>query len=239
MPATRNSTIVGLIAIAALASPLGAQDLVRARDKSPVLQLTPAQRTFSQEYISAITGSDIERYKRLLHPRTRACMNAGNAAFFDNIFARRVDRVVKNPRVTIEKVKDPAMFSAARNNGVSYPSRPSHLLHINLVSASSKQYQISAHVVREAGIWYEVLPCPSARSLDMMREAQRKDAEENLRARALADSLQDPLRSQVLALMQETGPVSAAKHYAEITQIDLTLARRVVKALERDLTLIH
>jgi hypothetical protein len=43
----------------------------------------------------------------------------------------------------------------------------------------------------------------------------------------------------VLALMQETGPVSAAKHYAEITQIDLTLARRVVKALERDLTLIH
>lgn len=239
MAATQNSSILGLIVIAALASPLGAQELMRAGDNTPALQMTPAQQTFSQSYLSAITGPDIERYKRLLHPRTRACMTAGNADFFNTIFARRVNRVARNPRVTMEKLKDAGKFSPARNNGLSYPSRPSHALHINLVSSGNKQYAISALAVRENGIWYEVLPCPSSRSLDLMREAQRQDADETIKARALADSLQEPLRTELVNLLQAEGPVVATKRYAEATQVDVMLARRVVKALEKDLTLIH
>jgi hypothetical protein len=236
---TQKSAILALIAAAAFVSPLEAQELVRARDNSPVIQMTPAQQTFAQEYVAAVTGPDIERYKRLLHPRTRACMNADNADYFNNIFARRTGRSAKNPRSTLEKVKDYGMFSPARNNGVSYPARPSHLLHINLVSTASKQYALSVYLVRENGLWYEVLPCPSAKSLVMLREANRKDAEENMKARAMADSLQDPLRTQLVNLLQSEGPVVATQHYAEIAQVDPTLARRVVKALEKDLTLVH
>ena len=235
----RIPTILALIAIAGVASPLAAQDLIRAGDKSPALQMTPAQQTFANAYVSAITGTDIERYVRLIHPRTRACMNAENADFFNKIFERRIRRVVRNPRMSVEKVTDGAMFSPTRTNGLSYPSRPSHVIHINLVSSAAKQYSISALVVRENGIWYEVLPCPSAKSLVMMREANRRDAEENQKARALADSLQEPLRTELVNLLQAEGPVSATRRYAEATQVDVTLARRVVKALEKDLTLIH
>ena len=237
MHATGQYVLIGLLTIGA-APRLDAQGLVHAGE-SPVLQMTPAQQTFANEYLSAITGSDIERYKKLLHPRTRACINAENADFFDRIFERRVRRFAKNPRMSVEKVKDASVFSSARNNGMSYPARPSHVIHINLVSTGSKQYSVSALVVRENGIWYEVVPCPSAKSLVMMREAQRKDAEENLKARAMADSLQDPLRTELVNLLQAEGPVSATKRYAEATQVDVTLARRVVKALEKDLTLIH
>jgi len=239
MLGTRNYRLISLIAIAAAASRLDAQDLVRAGDASPALQMTPAQQTFANAYLSAITGPDIERYKRLIHPRTRACMNAENADFFNKVFERRVRRVAKNPSMSVERVKDAAMFSSTRSNGLNYPSRPSHLIHINLISTGSKQYSVSAFVVRENGLWYEVLPCPSAKSLVMMRESQRRDAEENLKARAMADSLQEPVRAELLALLQETGPVSAAKWYAETAQLDLTMARRVVKALEKDLTLVH
>ena len=235
----RISTIFALIVIAAAASPLAAQDLIRAREKSPVLQMTPAQRTFANEYVSAITGSDIERYVRLIHPRTRACMNTENADFFNKIFERRVRRVVKNPRFSVEKVRDAAMFSPTRTNGLNYPSRPSHIIHINLISSASKQYAISAHVVRENGIWYEVLPCPSAKSLVALREANRKDAEENLKARAMADSLQDPLRTELVNLLQAEGPVVATQRYAEAAQVDPALARRVVRVLEKELTLVH
>ena len=235
----RISKILTLIAIAGAASPLAAQDLIRAGEKSPALQMTPAQQTFANAYVSAITGTDIERYVRLIHPRTRACINAENADFYNKIFERRVRRVAKNPRFSVEKVKDAAMFSPTRTNGLNYPSRPSHVIHINLISSGSKQYAISAFVVRENGIWYEVLPCPSAKSLVMMREANRRDAEENLKARAMADSLQEPLRTELVNLLQAEGPVSATKRYAEVTQVDITLARRVVKALEKDLTLVH
>ena len=236
---SQKSSILALIVAAAFVSPLGAQELIGARDKSPVAQMTPAQQTFAQEYIAAITGSDIERYKRLLHPRTRACINADNADFFNNIFSRRVGRSAKNPRTSLEKITNSAMFSPARSNGVSYPARPSHLLHINLVSTASKQYALSVYLVRETGLWYEVLPCPSAKSLVALREATRKDAEENLKARAMADSLQDPLRTELVNLLQAEGPLVATQRYAEATQVDPALARRVVKALEKDLTLVH
>lgn len=238
MHGTGHYVFIGLLAIAAIAPRLDAQGLVRAGE-SPVLQMTPAQQTFANEYLSAITGPDIERYKKLLHPRTRACINAENADFFNKIFERRVRRYAKNPRTSVEKVRDASVFSSAKNNGMSYPARPSHVIHLNLVSTGSKQYSVSALVVRENGIWYEVIPCPSAKSLVMMREAQRKDAEENLRARAMADSLQEPLRTELVNLLQAEGPVSATNRYAEATQVDITMARRVVKALEKDLTLIH
>ena len=102
-----------------------------------------------------------------------------------------------------------------------------------------RQSALIIYSVRENGIWYEVLPCPSSKSLEMMRESQRRDAAETIQARALADSLQEPLRTELMALLQEEGPVSATKRYAEATQVELTMARRVVRALEKDLTLIH
>ena len=228
MPGTRNSLILTLTAAAALASSAGAQGT-----------MLPAHRTFAQGYVSAITSPDIERYKKLLHPRTRACINAQNADFFNSVFERRVNRVARNPQTRVEKLKDFRMFHPTRSNGLSYPARPSHIFHIDLISGGPRQSALIIYAVREAGLWYEVLPCPSAKSLEMMRESQRRDAAETLRARALADSLQDPLRTELLNLLQAEGPVSATRRYAEVTMQDLTMARRVVKALEKELTLIH
>ncbi len=233
MLGTRISPILSLIVIAALALPLGAQN---RPSEGRTLTITPAQRTFGQDYVAAVRSPDIERYKKLLHPRTRACVNNDNADFFKSIFERRVDRIVKNPSFSIEKVRDPKMFSAARSNGLNYPARPSHVLHIVLNQGGGK---VSAYIVREAGLWYEVLPCPSSKSLDMMRSARRQSAADSIAARAMADSLQEPLRSELMALLTDSGSVTATRRYAEVTQVDLSMARRVVKALERDLTLIH
>ena len=233
MPGSRNSLIFTSIAIVALASQLGAQS--RGESSS----IMPAHRTFAQEYVSAITSPDIERYKKLLHPRTRTCINAQNGDFFKSIFERRVNRTARNPQTRVEKLKDFRMFHPTRSNGLSYPARPSHIFHIDLVSGGPRQSALIIYAAREAGIWYEVLPCPSSKSLEMMRESQRRDAAETMKARALADSLQDPLRTELLNLLQAEGPVSATRRYAEATMQDLTMARRVVKALEKDLTLIH
>ena len=235
MLGTRNSSILSLIVIAASALPLGAQNRVRASDARP-LTITPAQRTFGQDYVAAVRSPDIERYKKLLHPRTRSCINSENAEFFKSIFERRVDRIVKNPSFSVEKVRDPKMFSAARSNGLNYPARPSHVLHIVLNEGGGK---VSAYIVREAGLWYEVLPCPSSKSLDMMRASRRQSVADSITARAMADSLQEPLRSELMGLLTDSGSVTATRRYAEVTQVDLSLARRVVKVLERELTLIH
>src|SRR5688500_14197162 len=141
MLGTRISPILSLIVIAGLALPLGAQN---RSSEGRTLAITPAQRTFGQDYVAAVRSPDIERYKKLLHPRTRACVNNDNADFFKSIFERRVDRIVKNPSFSIEKVRDPKMFSAARSNGLNYPARPSHVLHIVLNQGGGK---VSAYIV--------------------------------------------------------------------------------------------
>lgn len=232
MNGTRNSLFFSLALVAALAPRLGAQDHAHA-------DITPAQRTFGQTYLSAITGPDIERYVRLLHPRTRACITPANAEFFNTIFERRVRRYTKNPHVSVRKLKDSGMIAAARNNGLNYPERPTHAFSVEMISSGPTQYSVTVFAVKENGIWYEVLPCPTGKSLEMLREAKLRNAADSIRAGQLADSLQDPLRAEMLTLLQEAGTVSAAKRYMEAVEVDLAMARRVVKILEKDITLIH
>ena len=211
MKITTKSLTISLALTGALALPLSAQGRLRAGESLP---MTPAQRTFAQSYLSAITGPDIERYKRLLHPRTRACMTPANAEYFDGIFKRRVNRVARNPELSVQKLKDSQIFAAARSNGFTYPARPTHTVNIDLVSTGTRQSAVVVFAVKENGIWYEVLPCPSAKSLQLMREAKRQDAADSVIARALADSLPTPLRSELLALLTDSGSVSAAKRYS-------------------------
>lgn len=233
MRGTRISSIFSFLCFVAVTTPVAAQNRARNSEPTPKLVMTPAQRTFAQEYIAAITSTDIERYKRLLHPRTRACMTPANADFFNAILARRVDRVAKNPHLSVRKLKDRGMNSA-RSNGLAYPDRPSHAFEINLVSSAPKQNAIIAFAVRVNGIWHEVLPCPSAKSLEVMKEAKLRSVADSVKARQVTDTLQDPLRAELLALLLDEGAASAAQRYSSVAQIDLVMARRILKALEQD-----
>lgn len=226
------SLVLAVLLVASASSPLRAQISTRLGDSAATTNLTPSQRTFGQAYLTAVTGSDIERYKLLLHPATRACMNADNADFFALIFKRRVGHVAVSPRVSVEKIPEKyEMFDAMSAHGWIYPVRPTHIFHIEVASRGTHLSEIMAFGALDKGAWYEVLPCPSAKALGDMRVSQQKDAAETAKAHELAASMRDPLRAEMLAFLKADQPVSAAKRYAEVTHVDLTLASRVVDAL--------
>jgi hypothetical protein len=230
-----KSLIFSSILAASTTSPLSAQEGLRFGDTEPTTVLTTAQRTFAESYLAAVTGPDIERYKQLLHPATHACMNKDNADYFKMIFERRVGKDAAKPRLRVQKLPEKfAMIDALEARGWIYATRPTHAFHIDLVSTGPKQSMIVAFAALDKRTWYEVLPCPSGMALDEMREAQRKDQAEWEKARRLAASLRDPLRSEVLGFIKKDRPVSAAKRYAEATHADLTLASRVVDVLEKE-----
>jgi hypothetical protein len=217
---------------AAVTPPLRAQINMHLGDSSATTDMTPSQRTFAQAYLTAATGPDIERYKVLLHPGTRACMNKDNADFFAVIFKRRVGHVAVSPRLSVEKIPEKfEMFDAMSAHGWIYPVRPTHIFHIEVASKGAKLSEIMAFGALDKGAWYEVLPCPSAKALGEMRVTQQKNDAEKAKAHQLAASMKDPLRAELLALLKADRPVSAAKRYAEATHVDLTLASRVVDAM--------
>ena len=234
MRSTGKSFVLISILIASAASPLTAQSAMHFGDTPATNVLTASQRTFAEAYLAAVTGSNIEHYKRLLHPTTRACMNKGTVDYFNVIFKRRTGQVATNPRLSVERLPDKfEMFDAFQAHGWTYAVRPTHAFHIDLVATGPKQSMIVAFAALDNGTWYEVLPCPSKKALDEMRQAQAKDEAEWLKARQLAASLKNPLRAELLTLLQHDRPVSAAKRYSEAAHVDLTLATRVVDVLDK------
>ena len=138
-------------------SSLSAQ--IRLGDAAARTEMTASQRSFAEAYLAAVTGSDIERYKILLHPATRACMNADNADFFALIFKRRVGHVAVAPRLSVEKVPEKyEMFDAMSAHGWIYPVHPSYIFHIEVASKGTKLSEIMAFGALDKGSWYEVLP---------------------------------------------------------------------------------
>lgn len=233
MRRAKSSFVLTTILTALAASSLGAQGNMHFGDTPATTDLTPAQRTFAEAYLAAVTGSDIERYKRLLHPATRACMNKDNADYFDQIFKRRVGKVAASPRLSVEKLPENFdMFDAMNARGWIYAVRPTHAFYIELATRGVSQSSIPVFGALDKGAWYEVLPCPSAQALGDLRLEEQKNDPETAKVRELAASMRDPLRAEVLALLKAEKPVRAAKRYAEAMHVDLTLAARVVEALD-------
>jgi hypothetical protein len=233
MRRTKSSLVLALTLVASLASVLSAQSRTRFGDTWPTTDLTPAQSTFAKAYLAAITGTDIERYKKLLHPATRVCINNETAAFFQTVFDRRVGRSAPNAKLSVETLPAKfAMFDAFATQGMVYPVRPTHAFYIDLVSTLKKDESIIAFSALDHGVWYEVLPCPNAKALDDMKKGQAKNAVEMAKARELAVSMQNPLRAEILALVKEDRRITAAKRYSDATHVDLSLAMRVVDALD-------
>jgi hypothetical protein len=233
MKSIRTSLVFASILVASAASPVAAQITMKLGDADPTTVLTKAQREFGESYLAAVTGSEIDHYKWLLHPATRACMNAENADYFDMIFQRRVKKDSANPHLRVEKLSEKVdMIDMMAARGWNYPVRPTHAFHIDLVSTGPKQSMIVVFSAANNGAWYEVLPCPTGKALVEMRQAKARDEAQWAKARRLAAAMRDPLRAEVLAFIKQDRRVSAAKRYAEATHSDLTLASRVVDVLE-------
>ena len=162
-------------------------------------------------------------------------MNKDNADYFKTIFDRRVGKIATNPVLSVEKLPEKfEMIDAMSARGWKYDVRPTHAFHIDLVSTGPRQSAIAVFSALDAGVWYEVLPCPNGKALIDMRQAKLRDEAEWARARGLAAHLRNPLRAEVLAFLRQDRPVSAAKRYSEGAHVDLTLASRVIDVLEKE-----
>ena len=173
MRTTGRSLVLATILGALTASPVVAQTFVRFGTAAPTTVLTTAQRIFAEAYVDAVTGMDIERYKYLLHPATLACMSSENADYFKLIFDHRIGRDADHPRLSVEKLPEKSrVIDAMNSRGWSYPVRPTHAFHVNLVSTSPTRSTIVVFAILDDSAWYEILPCPTGSALGEMRQAR-------------------------------------------------------------------
>ena len=228
------SFVCASLLLASAGAPLHAQVRIDLGGRDKTSDLTPAQRAFADAYLAAVTGSDVNRYKALLHPRTRACMSAENADYFNSIFKRRINKIPLSPKTSVETLPDTVPFlKVFEAQGYHNPVRPTHVIHIDIATTGNSLFSISAFSALENGRWYEILPCPTAKALEQMRISRARNDSIAARAKVLAHELRDPLRAEILALLKQDESIKAGKRYAETAKVDYNTARLVVEELEK------
>lgn len=186
--------------------------------------------TFAKEFVDAINSKSVERRTMLLHPKSRACINAKTQPYYDWIFSRQLKyRIPANYKSSATPLpQDQALASDGKSD---YPLRPTHQLQIDVETSPTSGMTFILLIVHDGAHWREVLPCPRPEFLGEIEAAAARHAQEEQRAQSLAAGLADPLRAEIIALARKGQRIEAIKKYAAASGEDLSMAKWVVDLL--------
>jgi len=191
---------------------------------------TDSPEALGRAFVRAINDKSAEERKKLLHPRSAACINPQTQPFFDWIFSRQFKyEIPSNYRAaTHPYASGDAMPPEAK---ADYPARPTHVLQIDYSTRPFNSTTILLAAVKEGPNWYEVLPCPQPEAVTMAISNDAKSKEIEARAKSLAANLRDPLRAEIIALAKDGHRIDAMQKYAAASGEELVVARDVVDLL--------
>ena len=231
-----TSTIAAGVVLLALAlACVGSVPAAGAAD-GEAAGIQAGHRTFAADYVAAVNSREVERWRRLVHPKSLACITDQNRDFFDDMTARALRRTLSGPyRVASVRVLGKSAPPGMPPAMGSYPVPPTHQIQIDVDTGPTSSVTVIRDLALSNGVWLEVLPCPTAEGLAAFRVAKRTADERQARAKALVAQLREPLLSELKGLLKEGRRVDAMRRYSAASGEDLTMARRVVDLLEGDM----
>ena len=246
---------VALSASAALASPAGAQNLARPQESPWAMRapaqpiagatpsriqvqqmkaevITPQQQLFADQLILAVRTKDKVKMKELIAPSVLACVGKDHAAFLDARIKKQFSMPVPEKHKVSVSQLPPKVFNNSKY--VTYPLMATHVLSMDYNMADGTNVTVNQLIAQEDGKWYEAQPCPTAEGMVRFEkmEKNRKLGEE--RAKQVFARVQDPLKSQLLALIAKRDNADAWKLCMSQLHVDFQTARAVVSMLSGD-----
>jgi len=226
---SRSIIVAALGALALLAT--GAP----APGQSREVAIEAGHRHFADQYVAAARARDAAWYRKLIHPKSLACITDDNRDFFDDWMARAFRWKWEGPyRIAavraLAKDASPTMpASMAR-----YPVAPTHQIQIDLQMSATRAGTLVAEIAPVGTTWYQVVPCPTAQGLAAFRSTKQANAAQEAKAQSLAQGLAAPLRAELLGLLKEGKRIDAMRRFSAETGEDITTARRVIDVLEAE-----
>jgi hypothetical protein len=195
--------------------------------------IQPGHRAFAAQYVAALASGDAQRMRALIHPRSLACITERNRDFFDDVLARSMrPAAVESHRVTSVRRIDPAEPPGVPPALGAYPAPPTHRIQFDVTVGPNRSRTISRDLAAVDGAWLALVVCPTDEGLAAFRQARQAAAEEQARARVLADEVGAPLAAELRALLRDGRRIEAIKRYREFSGEGLAMSRRVVELLE-------
>jgi hypothetical protein len=223
----RRFALIPLVALVLLVG--GAPTSGQGRDTA----IEPGHRRFADQYVAAARAHDAARYRKLIHPKSLACITDDNRDFFDDWMARAFRWKWEGPyRIAavraLTKDASPTMPASMGR----YPVAPTHQIQIDLQMSATRAGTLLAEIAPVGTTWYQVVPCPTAEGLAAFRSTKQANAVQDAKAQSLAQGLAAPLRAELVGLLKQGKRIDAMRRFSAETGEDITTARRVVDVLE-------
>jgi hypothetical protein len=170
-------------------------------------------KAFVTEYVAAYNAKDAARLQALYDSRSRACIAAEDKDFYEaSLTAMWREPIPAKYTFTVSAV-DENNLKAIETFG-RFPQKPARELHIDYQQGDDLG-SVVVYLVRESGRWRADQPCPSEQMVKQYRDEAPARKEREARYRSLADSIQEPLRSRLIALLREHKTAEAIDRYKE------------------------
>ena len=204
---------------------------VAARAPAENVPLTAEQRAFADRYVDAVRAKDVTKLKALVHPKSLECIRPESAAFFDDVFARRLRDGATGPyRASAGPIPpgDPLLMEG----DLTYPVRPTQWIQIDLDPDATSSVTFLMQVAVARGTWFEVLPCPTPATLAKFRDKKIQDGKDAQRAGDLLAGLRDPLLAELKELVGAGRTATAIMRYSKASGESTGVARHLIELLE-------
>jgi hypothetical protein len=220
MPPLRTSAVA--VAFLVFAAP----HVVRAQ--SPATPLVPDDvRSFAADYVAAINAKDSAKLWSFLTPETRSCVNPTNKDVYDALFNIQFDDTIPpNYILTLSAVSEAKLKAFAESQ--YFPIAPEHQLQIDYQNGDDGGALI-LWLVHEKGRLYADQPCATEEFIVRYRD----QAAARAHYKQLAAEIQDPLRTELLALLAQHNRSAAITRYKSATSSDMRTAMLVISALKQ------
>lgn len=196
-------------------------------------QVTQADaKAFVTEYVAAYNSKDAARLQGLYDSKSRACFTGEGKDFYDGAMAA-MSRDPIPAKYTfkvsaINEINMKAMESFGR-----FALKPTRELHIDYQQGDDVG-SVIVYLVQENGRWRADQPCASEQSLKQFRDDAPARKEREAHFKSLANSIQEPLRSQLTALVREHKTAQAIDRYKKASGQDSQTAMLVIHQLALD-----
>ena len=189
---------------------------------------TPEQQAFAHKVADAMASKDFAAMKQLVAPSTLKCIGKNEDFLQDRIkrqFALPISRkfnlkITKLPPNILNavEIRDlPDAADSSDGNGLRPPD--------------DNHDTVNLPIGQEDGNWYEAQPCPTEAGMVRFAKLQQMHAIAHERAKAAAAKVEDPVKSQLLALIGKHDAVSAWKLCMSSLHYDFPTCRGMVAIL--------
>jgi hypothetical protein len=178
-------------------------------------------------YVRAFNAKDVSTLRSLLHPASIACITPESRYFCDEMLAVHIrDPIPATYHVEMKPVAN--NLELPGKGWAEFPVRPTQQIRLTFSRGPEESADLIVWAMRQGNRWYQVEPCLTATALQTLKADEPARKARVAEAQARVAAIQEPLRSELKALIRQGRTVTAEKRYQAATGSDLESAMLVI-----------